>query len=173
MADLVHQLAAPRQVQADENRQRAIQLRMSCVSYRTIAETLGISVGRAHQCVMEALAEMREQTHEAAAHVRDMELARLDVEWFHIEGKHDPRSLDSKLKIMERRAKLLGLDAPVESRVGGSLDAPPIMVMDARELLRQKLDDMERRQAAMPTPALTNGDAPHDDGAHTANGDAP
>ncbi len=119
-----------------ERRRRALQLRQAGASLTQIGEHLGVSESRACRIVQDALAAV---VREPADEVRQLELARLDQLWVeatkvlrrtHITVSNgrvaiDPRTeqpleddgpvlnaIDRLLKIQERRAKLLGLDAP-------------------------------------------------------------
>jgi hypothetical protein len=73
---------------------------------------LGVTVGRAYQLVDEA---MRETVQEPAEDLRKLELERLDLMTAALMDKARRgrlRAINTMLNIMERRAKLLGLDAP-------------------------------------------------------------
>lgn len=86
-----------------------------------IAEEYGIS----QQHVSEIIRKVRESLPEAdALELRRADLERLDVMLpnnmlMAIAGDKD--AVNSVLKIMERRAKLLGLDAPTKQEVQGGL----------------------------------------------------
>lgn len=93
-----------------ERMAEALKLRQAGANYRTIGERLGISHTQAANDVADAL---REVTREAAEDVRDLELARLDDLFLIAYTKaktSDMRAVDTALKVMERRAKYLGLD---------------------------------------------------------------
>lgn len=99
------------------------------MDYRDIAAAIGISKSQAHRLVVAGLQEVREQISADADLLRAEELSRLNRM---LEGlwssarKGDVHAVDRVLKISERRAKLLGLDAPVRLAHGGDADAPPI-----------------------------------------------
>ena len=63
--------------------------------------------------------------------MRDLEAARLDAMllplWRRVQ-QGDERAVDRALKIMERRARLLGLDAPSKSEQSGS-DGEPLKIV--------------------------------------------
>jgi hypothetical protein len=102
---------SPRAIAVAEKRAEAIRLRIEGETFRRIAETLGVTTGRAHQLVDEA---MRETVQEPAEHLRQIELARLDMMMPAVMEKARRgrlRSIYTMLRIMERRARLLGLDA--------------------------------------------------------------
>jgi transcriptional regulator len=131
-------------VGAAEKQAAAVELRKRGKTYRDIGEELGCSHQQAHKYVRKALARIREKTDESAIEVRTLELERLnamvDALWFKVE-LGDTYAVDSALKIMKRRADLLGLDAP--TRVAD--------VTDDRERIRQEVAeamlDPEKRAA--------------------------
>lgn len=132
---------------ADRDAQ-ACQLRRDCVSYPEIAARLGFaSAGAAHDSVKRAMLAI---IAEPAEDVRQMELERLDQLWTtalsvlrkrhyaHSGGKlveavidgeltllTDDKptldALDRLLRIQQRRAALLGLDAATKQEVGGKV----------------------------------------------------
>jgi hypothetical protein len=111
----VRQNTSARRIEAAEKRAKAVEMRLMGMPYRKIASRLGISVGMAHKAVTKAMADLQAQQEEAAEQVRAMELDRLDqimFQHFTQALKGDTAATDRVLKIMERRAKLLGLDAP-------------------------------------------------------------
>jgi len=100
-------------VKAAERRQQALALRRAGLTYRDIARALGCSPQHAHRMVQEALKEIVEKTREDAEQVLQLELQRLDEAqasiWRQVKEGH-LGAVDRLLRIMERRAKLLGLD---------------------------------------------------------------
>lgn len=124
-----------RSVDTAQRDARAAELRRDGANYQEIADRLGFSDrSRARQAVERALAAT---VAEPAAELRALELARLDEMWrhawavlkrehvahsngrvVHLDGKplvdDGPvlNAIDRLLRIQERRAKLLGLDAP-------------------------------------------------------------
>lgn len=115
---------------ASERRQRALELRRRGYSYPMIAADIGCSLSTAHTHVKTALQEIVEKTREDAEHVRTVELERLDQMLRGVWDKAsdgDPQAVDRVLKVMERRAKLLGLDVPTSLDLrnpDGSLTPP-------------------------------------------------
>jgi hypothetical protein len=120
---------------------RALALRAAGASYRQIGQALGCSENRALRITQRALDRM---VREPADQVRQLELARLDQMWVEatkiLRRQHlvasggkvvvhpDTRepleddapvlqAIDRLLRIQERRARLLGLDAPAQTRV--------------------------------------------------------
>jgi predicted transcriptional regulator len=85
-------------------------------SYTDIAKALGISRSTAHKYVTAELDKLRAETRASAAQIRSLELARLDRLWRRAEemladGDADgAKAIAAAIRIMERRARLLGLD---------------------------------------------------------------
>jgi hypothetical protein len=99
-----------------------LRLRLAGYSHREIAAQLGVAPSSAYKRVRHALDEINKTNLESAEQLRALELLRLDellnALWdTAIAG--DLRAVDRVLKVMERRAKLLGLDAPVKVETDG------------------------------------------------------
>lgn len=120
-----------------KRRAEAARLRSRSLTYRQIAEHLGISVSQAHDDVRAALKEI---LTEPAEDVRKMELEKLDraeaavlavLEAHHVTVSHGRLILDGDelpipdhgpvlqaatalVRLSESRRKLLGLDAPAQ-----------------------------------------------------------
>jgi len=116
-------------VRSMERQVKALELRRSGMSYHEIAAALGIGKSQAQRYVQAGLASAREQVAAEASDLRAEEVSRLDGMlrglWPDARKGH-LGAVEKVLKIMERRAKLLGLDAPVRLAHGGDGDAPPI-----------------------------------------------
>jgi hypothetical protein len=101
----------------------ALSLRQSGKTFAEIAAELGYSdPSGARNAVMAAL---RENVAEPNAEMRSLELSRLDILQSALWTKAlagDLGSVDRVLKLMERRAKILGLDAPPPKGADGDLD---------------------------------------------------
>jgi len=106
-------------------RLEALELRKGGASYRAIGERLKISHEQARLDIMVCLAELAEQQTENTAKYRQLELERLDrlqmSLWVQALGAGtkppDTRAALALLRLFERRAKLLGLDAPTSIHV--------------------------------------------------------
>lgn len=114
-----------KRVNAHEDRLRALELRQQGLSYRAIGAEIGKSSSQAHKYVARAL---QETTAEAVDDLRRLEGERLDKLqnslWQEaISGNHG--AVDRVLRVMERRAKLLGLDAPEKRELTGK-DGEPL-----------------------------------------------
>lgn len=106
-----------RKAESLAQQKKALELRRMGFGYTEIGEKIGLSKSQAHRLVTAAMAETRAEIENEAADLKAEELSRLDgmlaAVW------PDARrgvlgAVDRVLKISERRAKLLGLDAPVK-----------------------------------------------------------
>ncbi|WP_128000939.1 hypothetical protein [Piscinibacter defluvii] len=137
---------------------KAIALRCAGLSYASIAAHLGIGRSQAHALVCRGLDDARSQVAAAADELRALELSRLDgmlAKVYPRAARGDLPAVDRVLKISERRAKLLGLDAPERHALqGGGEGAPPI-VSDARVTfyVPENGRDAGRARSAAPTAA--------------------
>lgn len=126
-----------------ERRAKAIQMRLAGDSYDTIANTLGYSDrAAAHKDITRALEASLAEQRAGAEVLREQELLRLDALWREVwqvlktehyilyQGatiQHGEtvllddgpilQAVDRLLRIQERRAKFLGLDAPQRHEV--------------------------------------------------------
>ncbi len=100
---------------AAERRKQALELRKSGATYQVIADQLGYKTrDSARKAIYSALKDI---TRESAEDVRTLEIARLDALMLALWPKArqgNETSVDRILRIMERRAKLIGLDSPTK-----------------------------------------------------------
>ena len=127
---------------------QALELRKAAATYQQIADQLGYrSASGAFNAVKAALkATLREPADE----LRELEAARLDAMllplWRRVQSG-DERAVDRVLRIMERRARLLGLDAPTRGELSGP-DGKPL-AFDLSMLSDEELKILERIQAKL------------------------
>ena len=102
-----------RELNAHDKQSQALELRKSGVSYPAIADKLGY---RGKQGAFEAVkAALKKTLQEPADELRVLELERLDAMTLAIASQvraGNFGAIDRNLRIMKRRAELLGLDAP-------------------------------------------------------------
>lgn len=118
-------MTSERRLAAADRQRLALQLRKGGLDYRRIADQLGYDgPSGAFKAVTSAL---QKTLKEPAEDVRTLELARLDDLltglWPEVLPRRDPATgdtipanlaaIDRVVRVMERRAKLLGLDAPL------------------------------------------------------------
>lgn len=127
----------------------AAKLRMMGLSYRQIGERMGCSGSVAHGYVKRAAEGYELAAAEAIETQRKLELARLDhattivmaqVAKLASSNKPNPAAVDQLIRISERRAKLLGLDAVFEVKVQQSMSQEIEAVLSR---LRASLNDDE------------------------------
>lgn len=114
--------------------QQAVELRRAGRSYREIAHQVGIGVASAHRLVAAAISKARVTVQDEVIEMRALELSRLDgllSSVWPAARQGNLGAIDRVLKIMERRAKLLGLDAPVKMSRGN-----PVAEEDVRDAVR-------------------------------------
>ena len=116
------------QVKAYERQKEALSLRLVGLSYDAIAERLEFANrSGAFRAVQAAL---KKTLQEPADELRTLELERLDSMLLPMMAqakKGNQGAVDRVLRIMERRAKLLGLDAPTKQEITGS-DGGPVVI---------------------------------------------
>jgi hypothetical protein len=103
---------------------------MAGLSYRGIARELSVSLDTAWGDVQAELTALRAIAVKRAEEIRELELRRLDKWTISATKKMQAGSVPAGfllVKLQERRAKLLGLDAPV-ANVHTGADGGPIQV---------------------------------------------
>jgi DNA-binding CsgD family transcriptional regulator len=106
-----------KRVLAREREEKALALRKAGASYSQIAKQLGVTKNAAHKMVTRVLDRYAYKIADGVPAVRELEIQRLDMLLLGIwdrARRGDGSAIDRALKIMERRARLLGLDAPKE-----------------------------------------------------------
>lgn len=103
----------------------ALDLRKAGCAYAAIGKQLKVSGEQARIDVMTALKTLAEHQDTETAEYRNLELERLDRMLLAVWGdalKGHLGAIDRALKISERRARLMGLDAPVKQELSGGLN---------------------------------------------------
>lgn len=108
---------APGKLRTAKLEEECLRLRLDGLSHREIAAELGIAPSTAYKRVRHALDTINQRNADEAGTLRTLESMRLDelqnAIWEKaLEG--DDKALGRVLAIMDRRAKLLGLDAPTK-----------------------------------------------------------
>jgi hypothetical protein len=113
-----------------DNQAKALECRRMGMGYAEIGRTIGVGKSQAQRYVVAGLADARAQITASADDLRSEEISRLDAMLAGVwprARKGEAVAIDRVLKIGERRAKLLGLDAPTRTALeGGGDGAPPI-----------------------------------------------
>lgn len=115
-----------RRIRTTEKTLKALELRKRGMNYTQIGEKLGCNRSTACRYVLSELENLADKCREEAVQVRDLELHRLDelylIAYHAISDGNDLAGIDRCLRIMERRAKLLGIDAAAKVDVQGLVD---------------------------------------------------
>lgn len=116
-----------KKIEQAEKTLRAINLRKQGFSYEQIASRMGLADRScAYNLINRAMTRDR---REATAELLEIELERLDAIWIKLyPDRGKPEVASAMLRVMERRAKYLGLDVPTKSEIGGPNGAPLIEI---------------------------------------------
>ena len=125
-----------RRTRPKQRQQQAWQLRLAGHSLREIARQLGVSIGTVCGDVQRAFQEYQEQWRAEAKHFAELDLARIETILARLWPgvlQGDVKSCLAALRVLERRAKLLGLDAATKVQLSQDESAPSV------DDLRQRL----------------------------------
>jgi hypothetical protein len=143
------QKTSPVNIAAKKLAEKAVELRAEGMSYPDIARELKYNSRQAaHDAVNRALKEMFREPLEAMIQL-DME--RLDRMWtvhFLNAQAGDVNALSACMRIMERRARLLGLDAPAKTAATSSVD------LTHSGMSKEELKEEALRLASLIIPGL-------------------
>jgi hypothetical protein len=123
---------------ARQREKKACELRLDGLTYAQIAAKMGITSMGAYKLIMRVLARELDDIRMKVPDLRKLELLRCDKMLKAIATKvsrGDLKAITVALKIAERRAKLVGLDAPVNVQLSGQVNAVSV------ETFRLMLDD--------------------------------
>ena len=142
-----------RTITGEEHRLKALQLRKAGLSYATIGTQLHCTKQNAYRLVKSALDNLRTHCAEATETLRQLELERLDALLMGLwtpASRGDHAAIDRVLKIMERRARLLGLDAPAKVAPTSPDGEAPYDPLQAVQELDVLLAQMATRHESAP-----------------------
>lgn len=131
-----------RRVGARERELAAVGLRLQGLPYGAIAARLGTSRGTAHALVLRSLERTAGALGESAGVLREIEVARLDellAGLWPAAISGDVPSVGMALRVAERRARLLGLDAPTRQELTGADGGPLSFVEVATAWARDRV----------------------------------
>lgn len=138
--------SSSQQLIIDERRGKVVNLRKSGATLAAIAKVISqefdapkYDAKSAHRDVMESLKLINQSYRMSADEYRQLELERLDEYLFRLQvklrmGDHQATAL--ALKIGERRAKLMGLEAPIQIQVDEAVNTELTLAID---LLQAKM----------------------------------
>jgi hypothetical protein len=141
---------------------RALELRMAGASYSQIATALGFADrGAAHHAVQNALARDNEVNADLRDEYRTLQLARTERMirgiWTQAIGGDGP-AYDRVLRTLDRQAKLIGLDAPVQINVTDEARARLTAMLDQLEAEVVKGEVLEAHDEPEPIPIIWEPD---------------
>jgi hypothetical protein len=149
---------AARRIQSTRRRTEAIKLREKGLSYKEIGERMGISEQRAWTLVSLAFDYLNQRLAEKASTVQRLEASRLDQMfkgvWTKARGG-DFKAIAAVISIMERRARLLGLDLADNKQAAPQAN----VVLNVNEVIVEKREEISNGsghgQAILPPPVAT------------------
>lgn len=135
-------------IEAIQNRTKAMELRLLGMKFREIGAAMGFTEQRAHQLVTEGLAAYAEQYTETARELFQLDLQRLDQMFAltyqratyqpprqpgqpYTPPEIDFQAVHASVRIMERRAKMVGYDSPRKldlTNGDGTFQRPPVII---------------------------------------------
>jgi hypothetical protein len=104
---------------------KALDFRIGGATYRQIAAQLDVSESTAYEDVQDELGRLDTVATKKAERLRELEARRLDVLTLALSPgirAGEPRAIVAAVRVMERRARLFGLDAP--QKITGPDGAP-------------------------------------------------
>jgi hypothetical protein len=154
---------SPKAIERAELRKKALELRKAARPVREIAVKIGRSKSETQRLIDEALRDVGPD-HETKVRVRTLQLERIDTMvlglWMRAK-KGDEKAVTAVLKLEERRAKIVGSDAPTESKLRLTVTGQLNWMLDiVREVLGDDAAQRVYRRIAETTSA---GETPADD----------
>jgi hypothetical protein len=144
-----------------ENAREAMGLRLAGLNYEQIGRRMGFTRQRAHQLVKEELSRINAERNEAAEQLRTIEAERLDrlqsALWLRAMAG-DLHAIDRVLRVMERRAKLLGLDVDLGEFL--SRDQAMALVRGLLDAVRYEVDDPDTARRILARVGRVAGNEP-------------
>jgi hypothetical protein len=124
-------------IEVQVKRERAVELRLAGATYHQIAKELGYN---SHTSAMRAVeAAIARRTSESAALIKAQELARLDqmlLGLWPAARRGDALAVDRVLRVMDRRARYLGLDVD-KGAATTEVEGSPLDDLAARRAARR------------------------------------
>ena len=142
-----------------KNRNQAIELRRQGYTLKRIGQVLGVSTQTAANYVNYCLRELVELTAAATEEYRQLELERLDALQAAIWNQAVSGNLwaiDRCMAIMERRAKLLGLDKPLQHILAGDNPLEVLHQHSVDDRLMARMTKLAELSPENGTPTVEN-----------------
>jgi hypothetical protein len=132
---------------------QACELRLNGRSYKEIGARLAITDMGAYKIIMRCLERELTDIRERIPAMRKIELNRCDKMLKAISGRvnrGDLKAITVALKIAERRARLAGLDSPVDVKLTGTGEGGAVSI----EVFRRMVDDAKVETDAIEGPRI-------------------
>lgn len=146
-------ITSKRKINWAKRRQLAIDMRMEGHTYEEIGSALGTDRAAAYRLVKRTLDNLNKANADNVESMRNLDLMRLDqlqqAIWHQAVVLGDIQSIQTILKIIERRAKLAGLDMPVQKVVAAQASYNPydgITEQEAAKVLNDILAQAEEAE---------------------------
>jgi len=135
----------------------AMELRIEGASYRKIASETGVSLQIAYGDVQKGMDTIVGYQRHLAERIRAVESMRMDRIWVGLLPEVDagnPLAAGAAIKLMERRSKMFGLDAPARQKDPGrpAKDVTPENMLDRIEQLKNRIEKASAQQAKVGVP---------------------
>ena len=167
-------LTAQETIELKEKIGRAMSLRLKGWTVGEIAKEMGLSLGSIHNYLKKGIDEYDKRNTQSCAQLVKMEEARLDkllAAWwdrsvgYDISNRDgsvshvppDGKAVDVVMRVMERRAKLRGLDATQKAELTITYENMPIEQLMERALQLGVAIPAELAGKALPSPEVIDG----------------
>jgi hypothetical protein len=138
--------------------ERALELRLQGMTYEKIGKSIGYSYRSVYNFIQEGLARRRDVTNELAAQLRKLQLERLDrIYAAHAPTVDSAKSATIMLKVLEREAKLLGIDAPQ------AIVFPPVVPEQPYDLSRLNVEELRALRSLLAKCATATEESSRDE----------
>lgn len=130
---------------------KALALKLKGWTYQEIADELDVAKSSAYDAVQRALTTEIGDQQENRDRYRAEQVAQCDVALKGLYAKveaGDPRAIDSWVRVLDRKAKVLGLDAPLKLVVTDQMDAEIEQLLEEAARLERIAAEQEAAAAA-------------------------
>lgn len=138
-------------IESQQKRTRAWELRVRGWNIREIARELRVTRETAHRYLIRETEEMATRRRELADHYVDCSLDQIDTVLRRaldlLDAESDMAAAQVVLRAIERKARLLGLDAPTRIEATGAAGAPLVPTPDESAQMAALLADDRIREA--------------------------
>ena len=143
-----------------ERMAKSLSLRKKGWSLKRIAEEVGVCQASVGTYLREALTALHQLALNDMDLDRQLELERLDGLYSKLAPgieAGDPRSVEAALRISGRRAKLLGMDAPIKSEITGADGERLKLEVNLKDLSAEELETLARISEKLTKPSENQG----------------